>query len=459
MMRIGHTDYAKTGGRSVGIDRLKPLAAFLAAAGAGLWLLTARGPMFWAALGCTVAALWWAGSETVQAARRLVGAPVASMRVAEWMLAIFSIALTLAATEALLARHELSNAAAVSSAVEHDATKTSAETPAPDDSRLKGLLAAAAIPVSAEVVDRAGHRQSVMTMPREWERRPATVEGAARAALWHGVLHVYDVNGMRRTSEFEAKQADRFRIAIVGDSLTYGDGVEARHTYSALLQQLLEPDYAVEVLNLGSDGMQSEDVRNRVVEFVPRLRPDLVVYGVCHNDFLPAGVGQYTANDALALPLPDSFKQELASRSRLVRLMGDAYNAALMRLGYRADFFDDILKDFRHYQGRFAADAEAMNAYVLSQGLPPMVAMVLDQFPLANSRGRAITLAAERHLTAAGMTVIDTEPFYRRYDGQNLAVSRWEGHPNEIAHGIWARMLEAHLRGRIDLHRFERRSG
>jgi lysophospholipase L1-like esterase len=375
------------------------------------------------------------------------------------MLAMLSVALTLATAEALLAWHERSNAVPAAMSAEGDSPQGRAEGPPRDDSRLRNLVAAAAIPVSADVVDQAGRRQSMMTMPREWERRPAAVEGAARAALWHGVLHVYDANGMRRTSEFGAKQAGSFRIAIVGDSLTYGDGVEARHTYSALLQRLLERDYAVEVLNLGSDGLQSEDVRNRVLEFVPRLRPDLVIYGVCHNDFLPAGVGQYAVNDAWALPLPDSFKQELASRSRLIRLTSDGYNAALMRLGYRADFFDDILKDFRNYQGRFAADAAAMNTYVLSQGLPPVVAMVLDQFPLQNSRGHAITLAAERHLAAAGMTVLDTEPYYRRYDGQNLAVSRWEGHPNEIAHGIWARMLEAHLRGRADLQRFSLRNG
>ncbi|BFU93745.1 MAG: hypothetical protein NTNFB02_04670 [Nitrospira sp.] len=440
-----------------GADVLTSLAALAAPAAAGLWLLTARGPMFWAALGCVVAALCWAGHVTTRAVRRLAGFQSQSPRAVEWILVVLSVALALTAGEAFLGWHEQSNAIAVSTS--QDAKHARTEEPVSDDSRLKGLLAAAAIPVSAELVDQARHRQSVMTMPQEWERRQTTVEGAARAAVWHGVLHVYDANGMRRTSEFEAKLPNRFRIAIVGDSLTYGDGVEARHTYSALLQQLLEQDYAVEVLNLGSDGMQSEDVRNRVLEFAPRLRPDLVIYGVCHNDFLPAGVGQYAVNDALALPLPDWFKRELASRSRLIRLMSDGYNAALMRMGYRADFFDDILKDFRNYQGRFAADVSAMNAYVLSQGLPPVVTMVLDQFPLANSRGRSITLAAERHLAAAGMTVIDTDPYYRRYDGENLAVSRWEGHPNEIAHGIWARMLEAHLRGRADLQRFHRRDG
>jgi len=455
-MRTGYRD-ARPDDRLAGIDALTWCAALAAIAAAGLWLLTARGPMFWAALGFAAAALYWVGHVTTRAARRLAGVPTQSGRATEWTLAILSVSLALTAAEAFLGWHERSNATTVSTS--HEVKNAGTVEPVPDDSRLKGLLAADAIPVSDELVDQAGHRQSVMTMPQEWERHPVKVEGAARAVVWHSVLHVYDASGMRRTSDFGAKLPNRFRIAIVGDSLTYGDGVEARHTYSALLQQLLEREYAVEVLNLGSDGMQSEDVRNRVLEFVPRLQPDLVIYGVCHNDFLPAGVGQYAVNDAFALPMPDSFKRELASRSRLIRLMEDGYNAALMRMGYRTDFFDDILKDFRNYQGRFAADASAMNAYVLSQGLPPVVTMVLDQFPLANSRGRSITLAAERHLAAAGMTVIDTDPYYRRYDGQNLAVSRWEGHPNEIAHGIWARMLETHLRGRADLQRFHRRDG
>ena len=217
----------------------------------------------------------------------------------------------------------------------------------------------------------------------------------------------------------------------------------------------MEDDYFIEFLNLGSDGLQSEDIKKRIYEFLPRLQPDLVIYGVCHNDFLPAGVEQYSANDAFSVPLPEYVKQTLARRSRLIRLSGDGYNALLLKLGLRADFYDDILKDFRSYQGRFVQDIEAMNSFVVSQGLPPVVAMVLDQIP-KDPRGHMTTKIAEGHLKQAGMTVIDTESYYRLFSDKNLQVSRWEGHPNEVANASWAKMIETHLRSRSELKPFER---
>jgi hypothetical protein len=52
--------------------------------------------------------------------------------------------------------------------------------------------------------------------------------------------------------------------------------------------------------------------------------------------------------------------------------------------------------------------------------------------------------------------VVDSEDFYRRYDGQRFRVSRWEGHPNEAANAIWASELADVIRRRPDLARFRK---
>jgi hypothetical protein len=85
-----------------------------------------------------------------------------------------------------------------------------------------------------------------------------------------------------------------------------------------------------------------------------------------------------------------------------------------------------------------------------------MVAMVLDQFPAVDSRGHRITELAELLLKEAGVTVIDTAAYNDRFTGENFSVSRWEGHPNEVVNGIWAIMIQAHLRSRGDVKRFAR---
>jgi single-stranded-DNA-specific exonuclease len=69
---------------------------------------------------------------------------------------------------------------------------------------------------------------------------------------------------------------------------------------------------------------------------------------------------------------------------------------------------------------------------------------------------RDSALRIDGALTAAGATVIPTENYYRQYSNQQMNVSRWEGHPNEIANGIWANMIIRALRDREDLQAFKR---
>jgi len=83
-----------------------------------------------------------------------------------------------------------------------------------------------------------------------------------------------------------------------------------------------------------------------------------------------------------------------------------------------------------------------------------MIAMVLDHGPRLDGPGRQLALAAERQLRAAGTDTVESEDFYRRYGGTNLGVSRWESHPNEEAHAIWAHDLAERIRQHPDLERF-----
>jgi hypothetical protein len=96
----------------------------------------------------------------------------------------------------------------------------------------------------------------------------------------------------------------------------------------------------VEVINRDHNGFQSEDILGVLRQFLPVLDPDLVVYAVCLNDFLPSGQGQYAA---YAFPFPADWKKYFLERTHLARLFDDAYQSLLLALDLRWDFFDDIL--------------------------------------------------------------------------------------------------------------------
>jgi len=289
-----------------------------------------------------------------------------------------------------------------------------------------------------------GAARAGLVIPAEWARRPEEVPGASLAYRWHGILHVHNADGMRRIGPFPPKRADRFRIAVLGDSLTYGYGVEASEAYPSLLEQELAREYRVEVLNLGVSGAQSQDLLARLRTVLPQLAPDLVLYGVCLNDFLPSGVGQYPSNRAYALPLP--YRDHFVAATLTGRLLEKQYDILLMRLGVRDDFLGDILKDFRQYQSRFARDVRGMSALLAERGLPPLVAMVLQQYPDTRGKSYQVVLAAERHLEAAGVRLIPSEYIRQNDRRTDWYVSPWEGHPNAKAHRAFALEFAGTLR-------------
>src|SRR5262249_11745577 len=155
----------------------------------------------------------------------------------------------------------------------------------------------------------------------------------------------------------------------------------------------------------------SEDIVKVVRMWFSQLKPDLVIYGVCLNDFLPSHKRQADYNNLNAYPFPlaPRLQKFLTDRTRLARLIEDAYDTSLRRIGLRTDFIDDILRDFGGKQERFGRDMKTLNGFVTAQGGPLVVGMVLDNLPEYNGRLYKIAKVAERLMTEAGMEVVPTE--------------------------------------------------
>jgi lysophospholipase L1-like esterase len=282
------------------------------------------------------------------------------------------------------------------------------------------------------VVAAARRRADTLSMPPEWERRATQVPGAYRAVYWQGVLHVYNSDGFRTTNPPPPKDPSLFRVLVLGDSLTYGRGIEERFTYSRQLERLLRRGWRVEVVNAGIDGAQSEDIVRVARRLIPQLQPDLVIDGVCLNDFLPSGVSEYDGS----FHLPEF----IHTRTRIGPVAELLISNAMTRLGLTRDFFDDILHGIPQYRDRFARDAADLSRFVQAHEIPPLIALVLDQFPEIGRRGQHIAWLAEQALAAAGMSVLNTGEYYPRFSdispalgwGIEAVADQVEQHPRHI---------------------------
>jgi lysophospholipase L1-like esterase len=91
--------------------------------------------------------------------------------------------------------------------------------------------------------------------------------------------------GFRGPAYPRAKPYATYRIALLGDSYTYGVGVEENETSALRLEPLLsESGRDVEVLNFGIPGANAEDLVTQHPRFISRWHPDLLILQVSPND-------------------------------------------------------------------------------------------------------------------------------------------------------------------------------
>ena len=105
---------------------------------------------------------------------------------------------------------------------------------------------------------------------------------------WHGAEFVERVHvnskGLRG-DEIPARRPGVARILVLGDSMTFGHGVDDDQTYSAQLEALLRGDGSdVHVINAGVRGYGTDHAYRFFVRRLRELRPDLVVFAFYEND-------------------------------------------------------------------------------------------------------------------------------------------------------------------------------
>ena len=94
---------------------------------------------------------------------------------------------------------------------------------------------------------------------------------------------------MRDRERTIQRDASSIRIAVVGDSMTFGHWVDSDETYASVLESLLNQSWmsdsaSYEVLNFGVGGYSTRDEAVVLKHKVIPWRPDLVLVGYVFND-------------------------------------------------------------------------------------------------------------------------------------------------------------------------------
>ena len=264
-------------------------------------------------------------------------------------------------------------------------------------------------------------------------------------------------HGFRGRDVSKKKPEGVFRIMVVGDSFTFGEGVRLEDTFVARLEGILRdgPAPAVEVLNfgIGSWGARSEYfyrarpasdwVKAEYVYLVKeglQFQPDLVLLVFTPNDAEYAGGLDLWTDFREAYEAPEALRH-----SYLASWVYARANRALVGRRYIEELVASALGEHEKWRRtlgilsrleqvtRFAGSDYAIVIF-------PFMFELNGEYPLAGIH----ELVAET-ARAAGTPCLDLLPsfFGRAYN--DLWVHPSDQHPNEVAHAIAASAIARFL--------------
>lgn len=228
------------------------------------------------------------------------------------------------------------------------------------------------------------------------------------------VVH-YQLNshGFRDREYNEEAPAKTYRIACLGDSFTFGQGVHDADVYVRQLETLLQSKgYKVEVMNFGVSGYSTRQERICFEQEVAKYKPDLVLVAMVTNDNLTIrqekelGINRSYRG---ATQLVDQLKEKVFHRSH-----GD--------FGYEV-----CAQELKQLQ----ADCAAQNA---------RLAVVI----FANQSGGEwgmLEEAVREGLAGLPIPILSLAEVFGPLPSSVLQVHEVDAHPNEIAHAIAARTI------------------
>jgi lysophospholipase L1-like esterase len=237
-----------------------------------------------------------------------------------------------------------------------------------------------------------------------------------------------------RDREVGPKDPNRYRIAVIGDSFTWGQGIEARERFTNLIEDALGPRY--EVLNLG---IPAHDMPQHleVLDQALTAQPDFILLQLFINDFETAEMHR---------PHPHPLVSDTVARWGRSSVLYDLINGQWVRFQEATG----LSERYVHYLDRNLRDPDAPNARIafgmlrqfLEKAKAAHVPAGIVLFPMTDAMGPhgsnyPVGFVHDRvKQIAAGENVpyLDLLPAFSSYaDPTSLWVSPFDAHPNAVA--------------------------
>lgn len=265
--------------------------------------------------------------------------------------------------------------------------------------------------------------------------------------------------GFRSPDLPASKRDGDLRVLCLGDSQTFGNGVDQDKTYPARLEALLRSSFAgrrVDVINAGVQAYDTAQEVDLLQREATRLSPDLVTVGFYLNDIgevlrtdkttmVEGGTGEFARRGLVKQFMPYRLIY-LLKRSRLITFLG--WRVDLLIAGGRNNPMNQVLEGrtpaaleggWRRIEeelrrARALAEARGFRLIVFPV---PTAQEFLHDYPHEQYRSRFLAIADR-----LGLESFDPTPSMKSTGGGlDRYFIRWDGHIGPETHDRIARML------------------
>jgi lysophospholipase L1-like esterase len=233
-----------------------------------------------------------------------------------------------------------------------------------------------------------------------------------------------------RDRDYPIERGDAYRIIFLGDSLTFGWGVEQEYTFQYLLEEEISKTTPTEIINFGTGNYNTEQEVNLFFEKGVKYNPDKVVLF-------------YFINDAEATPEKSGLWFLGYSHfisfywSRINSLMNNIAAAKSYKDYYTALYMDD--------QEGWINSRKAMlelRDYCLENAIAFQVVLLPELHDTNNLIFGEVYNQISLFLQQSGIEYMSLAKLFSDHgDQMELWVSYDDAHPNNLAHGKIAETL------------------
>ena len=277
----------------------------------------------------------------------------------------------------------------------------------------------------------------------------------------------YNSDDFREREFPKNKPTNVYRVMVLGDSFTFGNGLAVEERYTNLLEERLnkEPgrgDVKYEVWNFGIEGVPTVSEKNVLRFYKDKLYPDLIVVGFCLNDPQIEGQGHSVEKESFDkkwAPLLKSIQNRLAFLG--LRITGEVVKKAVYKLAERVGAIPTWQAALeRTYEpsspewGKFTRALGEIKSISDSLNLPPPIFAILNQATYTDrptdyahpdaelERFLGWYARAGKAAKEAGFRTYDhTEEIIRELSNEILAINVMDPHPSPALNKLYADKL------------------